>query len=112
MVGSSVKSESLKSDDDDVEGQPRRLLASEACVSCVGCQGGSVPPRRSCSMTSVGALVSVFGRFSVNKPAKFCTSSLLMEMASLLPRFKKEKDEGGHWFSTVVDVVGTGSPHR
>lgn len=112
MVGSSVKSESLKSDDDDVEGQPRRLLASEACVSCVGCQGGSVPPRRSCSMTSVGALVSVFGRFSVNKLAKFCTSSLLMEMASLLPRFKKEKDEGGHWFSTVVDVVGTGSPHR
>jgi hypothetical protein len=42
-------------------------------------------------MTSVGALVSVFGRFSVNKLAKFCTSSLLMKMASLLPRFKKKK---------------------
>jgi hypothetical protein len=45
VIGSSVKSsESLKSDDDDVEGQLRRLLASMARVSCVGCHGGSVSP--------------------------------------------------------------------
>jgi hypothetical protein len=39
-------------------------------------------------MTVVGALVSVFGRFPANKLAKFCTSSLLMKMASLLPGVK------------------------
>jgi hypothetical protein len=87
-----VKSESLKSDDDDVEGQPRRFLAPVACVSCVGCQGGYVPLRRSCSMTLVGALISVFGRFLSNKLAKFCTSSLLMKMAILLPVSKKKKN--------------------
>jgi hypothetical protein len=42
-------------------------------------------------MTVDGALVSVFRRFSANKLTKFCTSSLLMKMISLLPRFKKKR---------------------
>jgi hypothetical protein len=40
-------------------------------------------------MMVVGALVSVFGRFPTNKMANFYTSVLLIKIANLVPRFKK-----------------------
>jgi hypothetical protein len=52
VVVSSRKSESLKSDEDDVGGNLRDIPCFDSvCAACVGRQGGYVAPsRRLCSM--------------------------------------------------------------